>query len=62
MIIFESGGAEIYDPSSDAFARTDNPIVADYADGLPSATLLMNGSLLVAGGCRIQSLYQRRIV
>ncbi len=51
LIVFESGGAETYDPSRDAFTRTDNPIVADYVDGLPSATLLMNGSLLVAGGC-----------
>ncbi len=51
LIIFESGGAQIYDPSRDAFARTSNPIVADYVDGLPSATLLMSGNLLVAGGC-----------
>ncbi len=50
LIVFESGGAN-YDPSRDAFTRTDNPIVADYVDGLPSATLLMSGSLLVAGGC-----------
>ncbi len=56
LIVFESGGAGIYDPSRDAFTRTDNPIVADYVDGLPTATLLMSGNLLVAGGCEY-SLY-----
>jgi hypothetical protein len=59
LIVFESGGAELYDPSRNAFTRTDNPItgqypsglgVADYADGLPTATLLMSGNVLVAGG------------
>jgi hypothetical protein len=50
LIVWEEGGAEIYDPSRDAFTRTSNPITADYVDGLPTATLLMSGNLLVAGG------------
>jgi hypothetical protein len=50
LIVFESGGAELYDPSGETFTRTGNPITADYVDGLPTATLLMNGNLLVAGG------------
>ena len=50
LIVFESGDAELYDPSRDAFTRTDNPIAADYVDGLPTATLLMSGDVLVAGG------------
>ncbi len=47
-IVWEEGGAELYDPSNDAFTRTGNPIAAGYVDGLPTATLLMSGKLLVA--------------
>ena len=50
LIVWEEGGAELYDPSSNAFTRTANPIPSDFSDGLPTATLLMSGSLLVAGG------------
>jgi hypothetical protein len=50
LIIFESGGAEIYDATLGAFTRTGNPISASYNDGLPSATLLISGKVLVAGG------------
>jgi hypothetical protein len=50
LIVWEEGGAELYDLSRDAFTRTSNPITADYVDGLPTATLLMSGNLLVAGG------------
>ena len=50
LIVWEEGGAELYDPSHEVFTRTSNPITADYVDGLPSATLLMSGRLLVAGG------------
>jgi hypothetical protein len=50
LIVFESGGAELYDPSLSAFTRTGNPITTSYNDGLPAATLLMSGKVLVAGG------------
>ena len=50
LIVFESGGAELYDPSLGAFTRTGNPITTSYNDGLPAATLLMSGEVLVAGG------------
>jgi hypothetical protein len=50
LIIWESGGAELYDPSRGVFTRTVAPITANYADGLPTSTLLTSGDLLVAGG------------
>lgn len=50
FIVWETGGAEIYDPNNGAFTRTGNPIYASYNDGLPTATVLMNGKVLVAGG------------
>jgi hypothetical protein len=50
LIVWESGGAELYDPHDGAFTRTDDPIARGYNDGLPTATLLMNGNVLVAGG------------
>ncbi len=50
LIIFEAGGAELYNPSDGVFTRTGNPIAVSYNDGLPRATLLMNGKVLVAGG------------
>jgi hypothetical protein len=50
LIVWETGGAEIYDPEHGAFARTTNPMYGSYNDGLPTATLLMNSKVLVAGG------------
>jgi hypothetical protein len=50
LIVWEEGGAELYDPYDGAFTRTDKPIAPGYNDGLPTATLLTNGKVLVAGG------------
>jgi hypothetical protein len=50
LIVFEAGGAELYDPYDGAFTRTGSPIAQGYNDGPPTATLLMNGKVLVAGG------------
>jgi hypothetical protein len=50
LIVFESGGAELYDPSLGAFTRTGDPITGSHNNGLPAATLLMSGNVLVAGG------------
>ncbi|MBK5292054.1 MAG: hypothetical protein JJE04_10300 [Acidobacteriia bacterium] len=42
--------AELYDPDSDTFTATGTTIALSHHEGLPSATLLMNGKVLVAGG------------
>jgi hypothetical protein len=49
-IIWEGAAAEIYDPDTGSFTPTRKPIAWSYSDGLPTATLLMNGKVLVAGG------------
>ena len=50
LIIWEEDAAEIYDPDAGSFTPTGKPIALSYNDGLPTATLLMNGKVLVAGG------------
>ena len=52
LILFESVGAEIYDPHEGVFTRSANPIMQGYNDGLPTATPLLDGKVLVAGGTR----------
>lgn len=42
--------AEIYDPDSGTFTATGTTMALSHHEGLPSATLLMNGKVLVAGG------------
>jgi hypothetical protein len=42
--------AEVYDPDSGAFTATGTTMALSRNDGLPTATLLMNGKVLVAGG------------
>ena len=49
-MVWEDGPAEIYDPITGWFTRTGSPVYPSYNDGLPSATLLMNGRVLIAGG------------
>lgn len=50
LFVWQDGGAEVYDPDSGLFTKTGNPIVGGQNNGLPAATLLMNGKVLVAGG------------
>jgi hypothetical protein len=50
LIIWEEDAAEIYDPQTGVFTETGKPASLSYNDGLPTATLLMNGKILVAGG------------
>jgi hypothetical protein len=50
LIVWEEDAAELYDPDAGSFTPTGKPIARSYNDGLPTATLLMNGKVLVAGG------------
>ena len=50
LIVWEEDAAEIYDPQTGAFTETGKPAALSYGDGLPTASLLMNGKVLVAGG------------
>jgi uncharacterized protein (TIGR03437 family) len=49
-IMWETAAAEIYDPDTGSFTPTRKPIALSYSDGLPTATLLMNGKVMFAGG------------
>jgi hypothetical protein len=50
IIVWEGSTAELYDPNTGLFTSTGGPIGPCYCDGMPTATLLMNGKVLVAGG------------
>jgi Kelch motif len=50
LVVWEEHAAELYDPDAGLFTSTGRPLTQSYNDGLPSATLLMNGKVLVAGG------------
>jgi len=58
LIVLESASAEIFDPAAGSFTATANvgspqvfpPYGIDFNDGLPTATLLLNGKVLLAGG------------
>ena len=50
--------AELYDPDSDTFTATGTTIALSHNDGLPTATLLMNGKVLVAGGATDGDLFR----
>ncbi len=50
LIVWEEDAADLYDPNTGTFMPTGQPISQSYNDALPTATLLMNGQVLVAGG------------
>jgi hypothetical protein len=50
LIVWESNDAELYDPNTGLFTSTSRSIGFCYCDGMPTATLLLNGKVLVAGG------------
>ena len=50
LLVWEESYAQIYDPATQTFTATGVPNPFGYGDGLPSSTLLMDGSVLVAGG------------
>lgn len=50
MVVWEGITAEVYDPESGTFARTGRSFAQNYTDGMPSATLLPRGTVLIAGG------------
>jgi hypothetical protein len=49
LIVWQDGGADLYDPETGSFTKTGGPANLGQ-NGMPSATLLMNGNVLVAGG------------
>jgi hypothetical protein len=50
LTVWQDIGAELYDPDTGSFTTTGNPIAQPHGNGMPTATLLMNGEVLVAGG------------
>jgi hypothetical protein len=50
LIVWEGSNAEIFDPTAGTFTPTGKSIGLCFCDGMPTATLLMNGKVLVAGG------------
>src|SRR5215469_5013439 len=50
LIVWEDDLAEIYDPETGSFTQTGKPLGPSYNVGLATATLLMDGKVLVAGG------------
>lgn len=56
LIVWDSAEAEIFDPAAGSFTATANVVTRDipflgaFGDGLPTATLLLSGKVLLAGG------------
>lgn len=48
LFVWQDGGAELYDPDTGLFTKTGAPN-APGQNGMPAATLLMNGKVVVAG-------------
>ena len=59
LIVWQDTGAEIYDPDAGSFTSTGTPASQSYNNGLPSATLLINGTVLVAGGANDTGFHTR---
>jgi hypothetical protein len=55
LIVWDSSEAEIFDPAAGSFTATANVVTRDiplwaFGDGLPTATLLLSGKVLLTGG------------
>jgi hypothetical protein len=50
LLVSESGTAQAYDPTTQTFTPTVGGVDGAYNDGLPTATLVADGTVLVAGG------------
>jgi hypothetical protein len=50
LLVSEDGTAQTYDPATQTFTPTAGTTGGFYNDGLPTATLLADGTVLVAGG------------
>ena len=53
LIVWEDPAAELYDPNAGSFTPAGKPLAQSYTGGLPTATLVMNGKILVAGGATV---------
>jgi hypothetical protein len=50
LIVWEDDVAEIYDPETGSFTQTGKPLGPPWNFGFATATLLMDGNVMVAGG------------
>ena len=58
LIVWDDDAAEIYDPEIGSLTQTGKPLEPSYNDSLPTATLLTNGKVLLAGGSNLNGIYQ----
>jgi hypothetical protein len=50
LLVSEDGTGQVYDPATQTFTPTAGTLGGSYSDGLPTVTLLADGTVLVAGG------------
>jgi hypothetical protein len=50
LMVWEGSTTELYDPDAGLFTSTGKSIGPCYCDGMPTATTLLNGKILIAGG------------